>query len=82
MLAAQPLGEFADHVVVGARLGIGLHHLARHLQESVAAALIDIVMNYVFGTASYVGAALLNMPRWPAWPATSGRAQPRSSRRS
>ena len=44
MLGAEALRQAADDVVVGARLGMGLDHLARHLQEGVAAGGVDVVM--------------------------------------
>ena len=44
MLRAQPARQLADHVVVGARLGIGLHHRAGELQIGVAAGGVDVVM--------------------------------------
>ena len=44
MLGAEPPRERADDVMVGPRIGKGLDHLARHLQEAVAARDVDVVV--------------------------------------
>ncbi len=44
MTRAEPLGEGADHVVVRAALGIGLHDRAADLQIGVSARGVEIVV--------------------------------------
>ena len=44
MMRAEPPGEGADHVVVRAALGMGLHDRAANLQIGVAAGGVEIVV--------------------------------------